>query len=167
LKSPNNRDLKGWVSSEEVINSQPLLDEVSRLTQENEELKQKLENAEKKVSRPSKTKATTVEFDELTKLLEATEVKVPSNLSGDDEETITDLLGVFSGQKESFITGVTNQRNSSDLMSFLYFNIAPKLQIHGLVINEKVASVMWRRFAITQKGTEFLAYLERERLLRK
>lgn len=163
----SNRDLKGWVSSEEIVNSQSLLDEVTRLNQENDELKQKLENAEKKISKPPRQKKSNEQFDELVKVLEATEVNIPAKLTSGDEEKTSDLLSLFLGQKESFVTGVTNKASQTDVMSFLYFNVAPKLQIHGLVLNEKVASVMWRRFSITQKGTELLAYLEKKRLLKQ
>lgn len=163
----SNRDLKGWVSSKEIVNSQSLLDEVTRLNQENEELKQKLENAEKKISKPSGERKSNEDFDELVKVLEATEVNIPAKLTSGDEEKTLDLLSLFLGQKESFVTGVTNKASQTDGMSFLYFNVAPKLQIHGLVLNEKVAGVMWRRFSITQKGTELLAYLEKKRLLKQ
>ncbi|WP_081945785.1 DUF4062 domain-containing protein [Halomonas salina] len=162
-----NRDLKGWVSSEEVVNSQSLLDEVTRLNQENEELKKKLENAEKKISKPPRQNKSNEDFDELVKVLAATEVNIPAKLTSGDEEKTSDLLSLFLGKKESFVTGVTNKASDTGVMSFLYFNVAPKLQIHGLVLNEKVASVMWRRFTITQKGTELLAYLEKKRLLKQ
>jgi len=161
-----NRELKGWVSSDEIVNSQSLLDEITRLNQENDTLKQKLENCEKKVKNPSKAKFPEDDYEGLARVLEATEVKIPESLSdpGNSDETAT-LLKIFLGYKEKFITGITNKANSTDLMSFLYFNVAPKLQIHGLVINEKVASVMWRRFAVTQTGIEFLAHIERKHLL--
>ncbi|MDD4876891.1 MAG: hypothetical protein PHQ86_07180 [Dehalococcoidales bacterium] len=47
----------------------------------------------------------------------------------------------------------------------IYYDICPKLQIHGLVINERVPSVQWGRFSLTQKGTDFLAYIERAELI--
>ena len=50
--------------------------------------------------------------------------------------------------------------------SFLYHNVCPKLQIHGLVENEKVTGVKYRRFAMTKKGTEFLAYLQKQKILK-
>jgi len=161
-----NRDLKGWVSSEEVVNSQSLLDEITRLNKENDNLKQKLDNAEQKLAKPSKVKGFEDEFDELIDLLKATEINVPPNISPTDEDYKANLLSLFLGQKETLITGVSNKAGSSDLMSFLYFNVAPKLQIHGLVVNEKVASVMWRRFAITQKGTALLAHLQKKSVLK-
>ncbi|MBM0417991.1 DUF4062 domain-containing protein [Aeromonas veronii] len=162
----SSRDLKGWVSSDEIVNSQSLLDEISRINKENDELKQKLESAEKKISKPSKSKGDDADFEELIKILEVTEVKIPSSLTDGEEDTIKSLLSIFLGQKESFVTGVTNKAQTTEVMSFLYFNVAPKLQIHGLVLNEKVASVMWRRFSITQKGTALLAYIEKKRLLK-
>ena len=161
-----NRALKGWVSSEEVVNSQSLLDEITRLNKENDDLKQKLENSERKIAKPSNVKGSEEGFNELREVLKAIEVKVPANVSSTDEGHTASLLSLFLGQKETFITGVTNKSGISDFMSFLYFNVAPKLQIHGLVINEKVASVMWRRFAITQKGTALLAREERDAVLK-
>lgn len=162
-----NRELKGWVSSDEVVNSQALLDEITRLNKDNDDLKQQLENSERKVAKPSTVGGKEDDFEELIEVLKATEVKVPANISPRDEEHVMSLLSIFKGQKETFITGVTNKAGVNDLESFLYFNIAAKLQIHGLVINEKVASVMWRRFAITQKGTSLLARLERDALLKE
>ena len=162
----SNRELKGWVSSDEVANSQSLLDEISALRLDNDKLKQELANAEKKVSQPRK-KVLSEDFDELIEILKATEVKVPPKLSNDEAGITISLLDIFEQKKESIITGVTNGYTTSDLSSFLYYNVCPKLQIHGLVENEKVASVQWRRFAITQKGSELLAYLAKQNLLAK
>ncbi|MCH1782773.1 DUF4062 domain-containing protein [Psychrobacter glaciei] len=161
-----NRDLKGWVSSEEVTNSQSLLDEISALRLENEQLKSDLSNAEKKISKPQH-EISDDNYDELISILEATEVKIPANLTSDDQDTTISLLNIFKQTSKSFIVGVSNSRNSSDLDTFLYYNVCPKLQIHGLVINEKVASVQWRRFAITQNGIQLLAYLDKAEFLAK
>lgn len=161
-----NRDLKGWVSSDEVTNSQSLLDEISALRLENDQLRQELANAEKKVNQP-KNKVHEEDFSELIEVLNAIEVKVPSKLSNGESDVNVSLLSAFQNKKESIITGVTNRLHSTDLESFLYFNVCPKLQVHGLVVNEKVASVQWRRFAITQKGIELLAHLDKQKLLAK
>lgn len=158
-----NRELKGWVSSDEIVDSQSLVDEISRLTDENNSLRQKLSNAEAKISKPAKT-STSSALEETLEILKAIEVKIPENLTEDGQERKTTLLEIFKSQKESFITGVTNKANGGAVMSFLYYNVAPKLQIHGLMVNEKVAGVMWRRFSITQKGVELLAYLDKKSL---
>ena len=46
----SNRDLKGWVSADEVANTQPLLDEIGRLNEEVNILKEQLEIANKKTT---------------------------------------------------------------------------------------------------------------------
>ncbi|WP_201589744.1 DUF4062 domain-containing protein [Psychrobacter fozii] len=161
-----NRNLKGWVSSDEVTNSQSLLDEISILRLENEQLKVDLSNAEKKISKPQQ-EVSEDNYAELISLLEATEVKIPAKLTENDQDTTISLLDIFKHTSKSFVVGIDNSRNSSDLDTFLYFNVCPKLQIHGLVVNEKVASVQWRRFAITQDGIQLLAYLDKAELLVK
>lgn len=161
----SNRNLKGWVSSDEIVSSQSLIDEISRLNKENDDLKQRLDAAERRVVSPSKSKRDDEDFGDLIRILEATEVKIPASLVDGDEEFVENLLNLFIDNKELFVTGVANKSGCGDFISFVYFNLAPKLQIHGLVINEKVVGVMWRRFSITQKGAAFLAYMERKRLL--
>lgn len=44
---------------------------------------------------------------------------------------------------------------------FLYSKIAPKLQVHGLMDNEKIAGVRYRRAFVTRYGLEVLAECER------
>ncbi|MEK0363299.1 DUF4062 domain-containing protein [Pseudomonas sp. CBC3] len=159
-----NRDLKGWVSADEVTNTQPLLDEIGRLSKENEMLKEKLNSAEKKIGTSPKTTTSDAEFEELRALLKSIKVSVPGEFSKDGEDFENSLLDLFVSNKDSFITGITNQIDSSEAASFMYHNLCPKLQIHGLVMNEKVAGVRWRRFSVTKRGNDFLAYLERKKL---
>ncbi|EHA1206492.1 TPA: DUF4062 domain-containing protein [Vibrio alginolyticus] len=158
-----NRDLKGWVSSDEVLNSQALLDEIATLREENEQLRTDLSKAQK--SAPKQKTPDANVFDEIIAVLKATEVKVPAEHTADKVDAKINLLSLFQQSSESLITGVTNSVNSSSLDSFLYYNVCPKLQIHELVINEKVASVRWRRFAITPLGTKLLAHLAKQKLL--
>lgn len=162
-----NRDLKGWVSADEVTSTQPLLDEVGRLFKENDALKEKLNIAEKKVGTSPKTTTSDAEFKELEELLRSIKVTVPGELTKDNEEFENSLFDLFTSNKDSFITGVTNQVDSGEAASFMYHNLCPKLQIHGLVINEKVAGVRWRRFSATKRGNEFLAHLEKQKLRSK
>lgn len=158
-----NRDLKGWVSSDEVLNSQALLDEIATLREENQQLRTDLSKAKK--SAPKQKAPDANVFDEIIAVLKATEVKVPAEHTADKVDTKINLLSLFQQCSESLITGVTNSVNSSSLDSFLFYNVCPKLQIHELVINEKVASVRWRRFAITPLGTKLLAHLAKQKLL--
>ena len=77
------------------------------------------------------------------------------------------MLSLFVGNKDQFVTGVTNKHGIGDAESFMYYNVCPKLQIRGLTINEKVVSVQWRRFAVIKMGSKFLAYIERKSLKSK
>ena len=74
---------------------------------------------------------------------------------------------LFLTAKDYFITGITNQINQHNSVYFYYDNICPKLQIHDLVRNEKVSSVRYRRFSITEKGQKFLAYIDKKNILAK
>jgi len=162
-----NRDLKGWVSADEVTSTQPLLDEIGRLSKENDVLKEKLKNAEKKIGTSPKTTTSDTEFEELKELLKSIQVTVPGELTEDGEDFEQSLFDLFVSNKDNFITGVTNQIDSGEVASFIYHNLCPKLQIHGLVLNEKVVGVRWRRFSATKRGNEFLAYLEKQKLRSK
>jgi hypothetical protein len=162
-----NRELKGWVSADEVTNTQPLLDEIGRLSKENEELNAKLENAEKKIGTSPKTTTSDSEFEELKELLKSIQVTVPGELTKDGEEFENTLYDLFISSKDNFITGITNQLDCGEAGSFMYHNLCPKLQIHGLMLSEKVAGVRWRRFSVTKLGNEFLAYLEKQKLRSK
>jgi len=162
-----NRDLKGWVSADEVTSTQPLLDEIGRLSKENDVLKEKLNNAEKKIGTSPKTTTSDAEFEELEELLRSIQVTVPGELTKDNKDFENSLYDLFTSNKDSLITGVTNQVDSGEAASFMYHNLCPKLQIHGLVLNEKVAGVRWRRFSVTKRGNEFLAHLEKQKLRSK
>ncbi len=162
-----NRDLMGWVSASEITNVQPLIDEVSKLNKENTILREKLENANKKIGSSPKLTTSDLEFEELIKIFKAIDIKIPAGISGKDEEVNSSLFNIFNSVKELLVVGITNQYGSGEADSFLYNNICPKLQIHGVVINEKVAGVKWRRFSVTKKGMEFLAYMEKKSILSK
>lgn len=160
------RELSGWVSGADVSDTKVLVDDISdltkqvaKLTKDNSSLKQKLQD-NKKISSSD-------EFEDLKILLESIEIKVPKTASENDKEKDMDLYSILLQIKDTIVTGVTNQSGQHDGYSFIYNNVCPKLQIHGLVQNEKVASVRWRRFSITKLGQDFIAYFEKNKNLGK
>lgn len=159
-----NRDLKGWVSADEVVDTKPLFDEIRKLSEENRQLKESLAEQEKRAT--SQTNKANESFQELRKLLSAIEVKIPANLAGGKEAKV-DLLNLFYAGKDALINGVTNATSASENEVFYFYNVCPKLQVHGLAVSEKVAGVRYRRYAITREGSAFLAELERKLLLKK
>lgn len=162
-----NRNLKGWISADEFIDTKPLFEEISKLSEENRLLKKALENLENQVPNIETTKNNKIErFNELKKVLKAIEIKVPATLTNTNEEEIVDLLRIFYNNKETLINGVTNKMQASNAETFFYANVCPKLQVHSLIINEKVPSVQYRRSYVSNLGNEFLAYLEKSILLK-
>ena len=62
--------------------------------------------------------------------------------------------------KKSLIVGVTSKINAGIQNKFLFNNVAPLLQIHGLMCIEAISnSSEVRRYIITDKGQKLLAYI--------
>lgn len=157
------RELAGWISGGEVPDTKGLVDEISK---QNEEIASLVkENAElsKKLAKNSRL-TTEDEFDELTKILENIELNIPASTAGHEEDIKRTLLDLFISAKDNIVNGITNKVDQHDSVYFFYSNVCPKLAVHELVQNEKVASVRYRRFSITKKGLQFLAYIEKKKL---
>ncbi|MCB4364807.1 DUF4062 domain-containing protein [Hydrogenophaga taeniospiralis] len=164
-----NRDLKGWVSADEIQDTKPLFEEIRKLSDENRELKETISALEKKTAAGTGASISkqNEDFTVLSSVLSAIEIKVPAELAANGKEYDTTLLKLFYDNKEAFVTGVTNSGNASDAETFFFHNICPKLQVHGLIASEKVPGVRYRRSAVSTKGHSFLAEMERRLLLAK
>jgi len=156
----SKRELKGWVSAEEVIDTRPLFEEIKKLSEENKILRETVQQSERRAPAITKQSTNTEKFIELRKILDGIDIKIPADLASGKEATIS-LLSIFYGNKDTLINGVTNAANASPAESFFYHNVCPKLQVHGLVTNEKVPSVRYRRSFVSSAGNAFLAELER------
>ncbi|MBP5085992.1 DUF4062 domain-containing protein [Pseudomonas chlororaphis] len=160
-----NRELSGWVSGSEIVDSKPLMDEINKLSSENTELKEKVSQLEHRLATiPAPNKEDSAKFDELKDTLSKTNISLPKDIDDGGKDVEITLLKAFDVAKDALITGVTNRGGMSDYHRFVFFNISPKLQIHGLVDNEKVAGVQYRRCYVTPLGLRFLAYLEKSKL---
>lgn len=157
------RNLDGWVSGSEVPDTKSLIDEIGRLTQENRELSNEVSRLQEKLKKAPTSKSHE-DFEETIKILSAIQITFPEGISDKFGQQKMGLFEIFNLLKSSLVTGITNQYGIDDLTSFVYDSICPRLQIHDLVVNEKVASVKYRRFALTKKGQELLAYIERKKL---
>lgn len=160
----STRELAGWISGNEIPDTKGLVDEIAKLNNEVRELTKENSNLTKKVGQHAKI-TNSSEFDKLKTILDSVEIKIPPKVVNGKEDVVQTLFTLFISVQEILVTGVTNQTQQEEAVYFLYNNVCPKLQIHGLVQNEKVASVRWRRFSITQKGQEFLAHIEKQKLI--
>jgi hypothetical protein len=68
---------------------------------------------------------------------------------------------MLHGLRDTLITGVTNSIGSSDVQTLLFYNVCPKLEVHGLAAIERVPGVAWQRYRLTPKGTALLAFIDR------
>jgi nucleoside 2-deoxyribosyltransferase len=153
-----DNELVGWVHASEVPDNSILLGQIEELRVENKRL-----SAE--VSRKSDVGGRdVVDFEALSVLLKSMTVTVPADVAADEEEFENDLLQIFISNHARLITGVTNQMGSGPVSSFYYFNVFPKLQVHGLAANEKVVGVKYRRSYVTEKGLSFLAYMQMQKI---
>lgn len=164
-----NRALKGWVSADEIQDTKPLFEEISKLSDENRALKETISALEKKAvgGVGSSMSRQNEEFGALRDVLSAIDIKVPANVVADGVEYDVSLMKLFYDNKEALVTGVTNAANASKAEDFFFHDICPKLQVHGLISSEKVPGVRYRRSAVSAKGHAFLADLERRALLLK
>ncbi|HUV02866.1 MAG TPA: DUF4062 domain-containing protein [Desulfobacteria bacterium] len=158
--------LEGWVRATEIPDTKALADELTRLHAENQKLREKLASQAKQIEKRSRSSsALEEEFAELVDLLSSTKVDVTTaKQSFENASDVPDEVSVLNlalSFKDMLMSGITNQIGMTDLQSFAFFTLCPKLQTYELVQNEKVAGVKYRRYAITQKGTQFFAYVEK------
>lgn len=157
-----NRKLKGWVSADEIIDTHDLAEEIKKLNEENRKLKSEIEAKDKKINTLAGDKDS--EMKEINEILFETKITLSTGTLGVEKDINTNLLGIFIGCQKYFINGITNDIQMDDNDNYLYFTISPMLKIHGLMENEKVTGAKYRRYVITEKGTKFLAYVEKNKL---
>ncbi len=163
----------GWIRYDDSPDVKSLTDELIRLHNEIDKLKDEASKIKKADinTTPDAKKEQDIEYSELEKILRSKKIDISSikKLIGGKNEKLPDeipLLNLLLAFKEDLLRGVTNQYGINDLDSFLYFRLCPQLQIYDLVVNEKVASVQYRRYSITKIGTKFLAYIEKKKYLK-
>ncbi|WP_426448413.1 DUF4062 domain-containing protein [Siccibacter colletis] len=157
-----NRKLKGWVSADEIIDTHDLAEEIKKLNEENRKLKSDIENKDKKIKLLLNNKDS--EFRELAEVLNEIKITIPKTQAKADNDIETNLLNIFVTCKDSFVNGITNDINMRDWENFLFYEVSPILKIHGLMENEKVTGVRYRRYVATELGTKLLAYVEKEKI---
>ena len=154
----DNPELVGWVSASAFSDSQSLQEEIRRLNHENEELKKSLNSQ----TLPLLSNKNDDDFSEIKKILGNIQIKVPANATTDGKEFEQSLLAIVSGNYPNLVSGVTNSAGGSDAEAFLFLNVAPKLQPHGLVKFTPVPGTQYRIATSTPKGDRFFAHMEKK-----
>ncbi|HFS7496573.1 DUF4062 domain-containing protein [Acinetobacter baumannii] len=151
--------LVGWIRADEALNPQQYLDQITSLQNEKEELRKENNRLIKIKTRGDNTE----DFDELLKILENEKVSLTrlqqENSTLPDE---TSLLTAFNTFKKEIIIGVVNNGYITTTGRFIFYDLAPYLQIHSLMHLEKVSSSSTvQRAIITEKGKNLLAHISR------
>ncbi|HPQ44354.1 MAG TPA: DUF4062 domain-containing protein [Syntrophales bacterium] len=159
-------EIKGWVRAIEIPDTKALADELSRLHAENRNLREKLSTQAKELDKKGNTRpGMEEEFSELYELLADTKIDMTTAKKAfkyaKNIPDLVSLLDLTFSCRDALMSGVTNQMGINDYQSFIFFTLCPRLQTYDLVQNEKVAGVRYRRYAITKKGTQFLAYIDK------
>lgn len=159
----DNHNVAGWVSAAEIEDTKPLHAEIARLNDEIE----RLTSASAKSPRNPISADKTQTYEAMKSILMDTIVKLPENIAKLADMEEVDLFSFFVNNKDRFITGVTNSSLGNQEEKFCYLNVSPKLMVHGLMENEKVAGAQYRRSYVTRKGLEFLQEYEKRAIARK
>lgn len=164
-----NKELKGWVSGGELIDTKPLFDEITKLSNDNNILRETIKTLESRPQHvPQASQAQSTDLSGLEETLTNIKITVPASLSTSETEYETSLRDIFYNNKDSLISGTTNSASQiTDYSRFMYFNICPKLQIYGLTDNEKIAGVQYRRYFVTPLGIQLLAHIEKKKIKSK
>ena len=158
-------ELSGWIAASEV---QPLGEKVKRLE---EELRRYRSESESPGTKPGGHKRASTDNEEMRELVDVlrgveidatrlkaalkasqTKVNIPDSIS---------LLDAFVTFRDTLTTGVTGRKGIGVMFKYLYFDVCPRLQTHGLVQNEPVAGQVYRRSGVTEKGLRLLAHIDK------
>lgn len=152
-----NKKLVGWVRGDEIADLSAINSEVSALRSERDNLAKKLAQLEAAPKKKSN------DIDQVIKMLSSISVHVPVSAGLKEPADIT-LLNLFISSRDALANGITNQMGQHESVNFVYNNVCPRLQIHGLVANEKVAGKIFRRNFLTTLGVEVLAEIDKRNL---
>jgi hypothetical protein len=157
----SRHDFKGWVSGTELAESSALIEELSQLRKRYASLEMELTDLKKNGSKSKpQGKWEDAELDEIMMTLQSIEVQTPA-LNSDGKSRKFSVLAILSAMRDGLITGVTNQYGSTDISKLLYYNVCPKLEVHGLATIEKVPGVVWQRYRLTPKGLSLIAHYDK------
>ncbi len=157
--------LAGWIPANQLPDTKLLDNEMERLRTELASLQLENEELLKKVTLVGRKPDPEKTFEELNKVLSAIKITLPKEISGEEEKKKS-LAQLFENVQTFIIAGVTDQPGKGSGVKFIYSNVCPKLQVHGLVKNDKIPGIPYHRYTITKLGQEYLAYLDRKKHLR-
>lgn len=160
-------DLTGWVRNNNENDTLQLLMDNNTLIKENNTLNKQIQKLQEQLNAKSREQFGNYTFDELVKIFKSKKFKIPSNISKSDEEPIINALDFFIIYFDSFVTGISNQYNSSDESIHVFYNIAPYYVSFDFLERVKLSGTTAQRIHTTKLGSSFYAMLETKGLTTK
>lgn len=155
IRLQKEREFKGWVSGAEVVNNSTINTEIARLSQENSELRSKLQAAGKKAEEAAMFGGLT--FSELWETLVSLELPIPAELDpACPKHNLGDLFYQF---QNLFCVGLNDER-LDPIGKFVFFNLGAGLMPFGLVEIVDTTGVFvnsCQQMRATDAGHQFLA----------
>jgi len=159
-------NLPGWVCGKDIQNAEEFIKQNSKLLTENSKLRKQIELINSKLS--SETRLINgYTIEQIKNTLESFEVTIDKEIVEKSKDIKTNVLEVFVLSKDKFAVGVENSQRSGSYEIFLFYKIAPKLMMFGLLETVKVPGVQWQRIQTSKNGHVFLGQIEIEKIEEK
>jgi hypothetical protein len=160
-------NLKGWVRATEIPDVKAIADELMSLQTENRALKNEITILSQDLDRRKVSERDVCqEFEELIDVMKKIMIDVSGHKIGKSRRDVLpkeiSLYELAYGLKDALMSGITNHSGMDNAEKMLYYDLCPKLQTYELVQNEPVPGAWYRRYAITKKGTQFFAFIEKK-----
>lgn len=150
-------DMVGWIRSSEVARFEDQATELEQLRLENQKLRESLLRASTKRTATRQKE----DFPDFVKFLSGIEVKLPEGIRQDGDDGVRDLLSLFINNRDVLVSGVTDSPFNDDLMKFMYYNVATKLKVHGLMGDKRLIGKKINCLATTSLGDSLLAWVDK------
>ncbi len=159
-------DLTGWVRNTNDNDTIQLMRDNNKLIKENNSLNKQIQKLQQQLNAKSKEQFGNYTFDELLEIFKNKKFILTQKITKDKDVTIN-ALEFFILYFDTFVTGVSNQYNSSDQSVHVFYNIAPYYVGFGFLEKVKLSGTTAQRIQATKLGSSFYAMLEFKGLTKK
>lgn len=156
----NEFNLTGWVRNNKENDSIELLKENNQLIRENSTLYKQIQKLQEQLNANSNTQFGNYSFDTLVKLLQNKIFDIPSQYTKKDKNITINALDFFIFYFYTFVTGISNELNSSEEEVYIFYHIAPYYVSYNFLERVKLPNKTAQRMHTTKLGSSFYAMLE-------
>lgn len=165
----SERNLKGWVSGREIPDSTFLIEQVSRLTKENEDLRSQVTLASSQslhVEESTEVKTAPLQNEEFIKMMqifENSELTLSKEVSGLDAAIKSNVLRLMVMYRGTILSGLSTAANTT-IKAFLVRNVCTAMQVHGLMKTRPIMEGRFLCFELTDKGAGFYKFMDESKI---